>query len=482
MASQQAAAGSCPTAQVVGNAFVHQYYHILHQSPESVYRFYQDSSKLGRPDAQEAMSSITTMQAINEKILSMDYGEFRSEIKTVDAQDSLNGGVLVLVTGHLISKDNAKRSFTQSFFLAPQDKGGYYVLNDIFRYVEEVGRMEGIVDVVNAGTEAAHGAAPPPAEEPAPILENHVTEEAAQLCEEDLDVEEAYEHSEGERSGLEEEVVVEEVVDEIQSEPAAAADSTSSTLEEAPKKSYASILKLMKENASPSPVSGPSPVRPAAPTPERVVAPPPAPAPVAEVSARSSNAAESITSQEAEAADGHSIYIKGLPLNATPFQLEEEFKRFGPIKSGGVQVRSNKQQGFCFGFVEFEASSSVQSAIEASPITIGGRQAYVEEKRPSGSRVARGRFLSGRGGYRNDGPRGGRGNYGGGRGYGRGDFNSRAEFAGRGGRGGSSNRGGEGGYQRVEHAGNVGGRMNRSGSLGMNSSTKAVAPRVPAPA
>lgn len=69
-----------------------------------------------------------------------------------------------------------------------------------------------------------------------------MTERAAQLSEEDLDVEEAYEHSEEERSGLEEEVAVEEVVDEIQSEPAAAADSTSSNLEEAPKKSYASIV------------------------------------------------------------------------------------------------------------------------------------------------------------------------------------------------------------------------------------------------
>ncbi|KAL6009284.1 Nuclear transport factor 2 [Asimina triloba] len=73
-------------------------------------------------------------------------------------------------------------------------------------------------------------------------------------------------------------------------------------------------------------------------------------------------------------------------MNATPAQLEEEFKKFGPIKNGGVQVRSNKQQGFCFGFVEFEVATAVQSAIEASPITIGGRQAFVEEKRASGSR------------------------------------------------------------------------------------------------
>lgn len=88
-------------------------------------------------------------------------------------------------------------------------------------------------------------------------------------------------------------------------------------------------------------------------------------------------------------ADGHSIYIRGLPSNATPALLEDEFKKFGPIKSGGVQVRSNKvwltlcsclflwnflaliililiiwQQGFCFGFVEFEVASAVQSAME----------------------------------------------------------------------------------------------------------------------
>ena len=40
--------------------------------------------------------------------------------------------------------------------------------------------------------------------------------------------------------------------------------------------------------------------------------------------------------------DGHSIYVKNLPLSVTPNQLEMEFKRFGPIKHGGVQVRSNK--------------------------------------------------------------------------------------------------------------------------------------------
>lgn len=88
------------------------------------------------------------VQAINEKIISLDYGGCRAEIKTVDAQESLGGGVIVLVTGYLTGKDNVRRNFTQSFFLATQDKG-YFVLNDIFRYTEDVEYHEGNWGLIN---------------------------------------------------------------------------------------------------------------------------------------------------------------------------------------------------------------------------------------------------------------------------------------------------------------------------------------------
>lgn len=78
----------------------------------------------------------------------MGYNEFTAEIKTVDAQDSLNGGVIVLVTGYLTGKDLVKKDFTQSFFLAPQDKG-YFVLNDIFRYVDGDDHQLGNVGLPN---------------------------------------------------------------------------------------------------------------------------------------------------------------------------------------------------------------------------------------------------------------------------------------------------------------------------------------------
>ena len=54
---------------------------------------------------------------------------------------------MVVVTGCLTGNDDLKRKFTQSFFLAPQDKG-YFVLNDVFRYVDEYKSVD--VDSVHA--------------------------------------------------------------------------------------------------------------------------------------------------------------------------------------------------------------------------------------------------------------------------------------------------------------------------------------------
>lgn len=487
MASDQTvAAGSQPPAQVVGNAFVQQFYHILHQSPQLVYRFYQESSKLGRPDDTGDMKSVTTMQAINEKILAMDYSEFRAEIKTVDAQESLNGGVIVLVTGYLTGKDLVKKDFTQSFFLAPQDKG-YFVLNDIFRYVDDNDHQMGNGDMANGVV------APLSSEQDAPPPQDEAVSEqppvSALLDEEEENGEEVYNPPEKDEDPavVEEEAPVEEVIDEVPSVPQAVvpeATPAATVLEEAPKKSYASIVKVMKENPAPLAVATPPPPRPVPSNQERQPTVAPGPAQVPELPVEMSNGTDDNSVQEAEA-DGYSIYVKSLPLSATPAQLEEEFKKFGPIKPGGIQVRSHKMQGFCFGFVQFEVASAVESAIQASPIIIGGRKAFVEEKRPTTTRASsRGRFPPGRGtGFRGDGVRG-RGSYGGGRGFGRGDYNNRAEFGNRGGSrgGGSSNRGGDVGYQRVDHVGQSGGRGSRSGSVTGNSSPKSITPRVPAPA
>lgn len=96
---------------MVGHAFVEQFYRILHRLPESVYKFYQDSSVISRPDPNGVMPSVSTMQAINDNILSLDYKKFKAEIKTTDAQESDKGGVVVLATGCLTGMDNVRRPF-----------------------------------------------------------------------------------------------------------------------------------------------------------------------------------------------------------------------------------------------------------------------------------------------------------------------------------------------------------------------------------
>ncbi|PKU77565.1 putative G3BP-like protein [Dendrobium catenatum] len=439
MASQQSTpAGSVRYAQLVGNAFVQQFFLVLHKSPDQLHRFYKESSKLGRPGPNGEMTATSSLQDINEKILSMDYSEYRTQIKTVDAQETLNGGVLVLVTGYLFGKDDVRRGFTQSFLLATQETG-FYVLNDIFRFVEEEDQQQerqGLANETWVPFSAENGTVTP--------QEHYPSEQSEEEPEKDeITEEEVYDPSE--HGGESSNDTAEHVEKEINEVPTAlqptVAGSNPSTGRK-PNVSYASIVMAMKEKPAPVSVAKSAPNEavptdteqkaPAAPTPA------PALARAAKVPARGSYAAETNVAQESEA-EGYSIYIKRLPLNATCAQLEEVFKIFGPIKPNGIQVRRNMLHGFCFGFVEFEVADAVKSAIKASPVLIGGRKAYVEEKRTNAPRVNnQARFAPVRGaGYRGNGMRG-RGYYGGGRGYGRwgGDYSFRPDFGNRGGRGG----------------------------------------------
>ncbi|KAG2284318.1 hypothetical protein Bca52824_055538 [Brassica carinata] len=422
MAQQEAS--TSPGAEVVGRAFVEQYYHILHQSPGLVHRFYQDSSLLTRPDVTGSVTTVTTMQAINEKIMSLKYEDYTAEIETADAQESYERGVIVLVTGCLTGSDNVRKRFSQTFFLAPQDKG-YFVLNDVFRFLEEkdVTAHNGTTRDVQAPVEPERVVVSHEAEvEPEPV---------ASIEEEDLDnVAEVYDPCEKDEG-----VVVD--AEPIQP-PAQLSHSEVRSVPQgdAPKHSYASILKLMNSSPALTRVARNKPRPAQVSTNQRPTATPPA---VTEASG-----VENVpNSSNVDVEDaGHSIYVRNLPFDTTPTQLEEVFKSFGAIKHEGIQIRSNKQQGFCFGFVEFETSSGKQSALEASPVTIGDRQVVLEEKKPnrgnSGGGGGRGRYFGGRGSFRNESFKGGRG--GGRGGYGRGEYSGRPKS--------SNPRSGGEGYQR----------------------------------
>ncbi|MCL7037227.1 hypothetical protein MKW94_021231 [Papaver nudicaule] len=207
-----------------------------------------------------------------------------AEIKTADAQYSHKDGVIVLVTGSLFGKDRIGRKFTQSFFLAPQEKG-YYVRNDVFRYVDE-GQVLKAEPVVVNGTSESITAAPVARElEPSHVPEAAVPDTTTPIAEaEELtNGPEVYDHLNNE----EEEAVQEEVVEEpsqvqpVQEEVRQLSEPAEPVVQEdAPKQSYASVVKVAKPNAGPAPVNvptksvkvklanvGPKAPAPAAPTP-----------------------------------------------------------------------------------------------------------------------------------------------------------------------------------------------------------------------
>lgn len=84
-------------------------------------------------------------QGIKKVLETLSYGDFKSaEITNYDIQESLNGSFLLVVTGFFTLNEIHRRKFTQTFFLAPQENG-YFVLNDIFRFVNEPEAIHGEV-------------------------------------------------------------------------------------------------------------------------------------------------------------------------------------------------------------------------------------------------------------------------------------------------------------------------------------------------
>nr|BAE71310.1 putative ras-GTPase-activating protein SH3-domain binding protein [Trifolium pratense] len=403
-----------PTPQVVGNAFVEQYYSILHQDPDQVHKFYHESSVLSRPEEDGTMTTVTTTAEIDKKIQSFDYTSYRVEVLSADAQPSYNSGVVVVVTGCLTGTDNVKRKFAQSFFLAPQDKG-FYVLNDVFRYVDAYKSVDIETVTANDADESAPSEAFTPDPEPIHVAEDIPTIQPV-IADTDTNIskEVSLPLENGKLSVTENVIPVNHVKESSHQEQMASIEKVpSNTQEDTPKKSFASIVSAYKDNSAPF-LSRTSPAKPAV-QPPRVhsVPAPEAPPPNMDIPSEKNNE---------NGGRAHAIFVANLPMTATVEQLDRVFKKFGTIKRDGIQVRSNK--GSCFGFVEFESAASLQSALEASPpVMLDNRRLSIEERR-------------GRGGYRNDRNDNfrGRGNFGGGRGggfNGRNDFDRRGEFSGR---------------------------------------------------
>ncbi|XP_051227886.1 nuclear transport factor 2 isoform X1 [Lolium perenne] len=424
MAMQTGTPATPLSPQVICSVFVEQYYHILHETPDQAHKFYQDTSRIGRTGSDGVMEYVTTLPEINKKILSMDFSKYLTEIETADALLSHNGGVIIVVTGSLTMSDGVCQRFTQTFFLAPQESGGYFVLNDILRLISERNQVN--ERTLKDGPVAQSVADPTPA-----VAVEHVTTDIVadvQVLNSGTTVETNPTANGTVENNVEPPVkVTKEAVKNIsvaiapspaqkdipKKTPVAA--SPPPAQKDVTKKTYASIVKVMKEGP-PTPVvkSKPSPKPVTKPATKAVEGPEKSSAKAPETAPSATSVTKNKTSHEEQ---GYSIFVKSLPFNSTTQTVEEEFKKFGAIKPGGIQVRNNKIDQYCFGFVEFESQQAMQAAIQASPLFINELEVRIEQKRTS-TRVVNGVVMNAGGGGRFQ---YGRGHRGGGRGGGYGN-------------------------------------------------------------
>lgn len=79
-----------------------------------------------------------TDQAIHDKIQSLGFKDCQVVVSTVESLESMNGGIIIQVLGELSNAGEPSQKFAQTIFLAPsQPPNGYFVLNNIFKYLKE---------------------------------------------------------------------------------------------------------------------------------------------------------------------------------------------------------------------------------------------------------------------------------------------------------------------------------------------------------
>ncbi|KAG2405937.1 uncharacterized protein HKW66_Vig0051920 [Vigna angularis] len=410
------------SATQVGSYFVGQYYQILRQQPNLVHQFYSDSSSMIRVDgdsvetAQDVLVSNYTVAIAREHRMDARFFRFwfldvlaganaywltdqvrvlmqqihsivsllsftSIEIKTINSLDSWDGGVIVMVSGSVKLKDiTGRRKFVQTFFLAPQEKG-YFVLNDIFHFVEEGVTYPNMIPVPSEIDNQPHVSAS--LAEP-PVASDYGLEEEAReyvnsvhIDDDPVDKYSLPEHQQQLHEDLETEIVVEETSAQEASPP---------------------IHNLR--------VSKGQPVLSAAPqhVPQYTFKSAPPPSELNHVAQpaiqQSSPVSMYVPESGSEPADeGYgledegevtSVYVRNLPANVTEAEIDQEFKNFGRIKTDGIFIRVRKEIGVCYAFVEFEDIIGVQNALQASPIQLAGRQVYIEERRPNSGSAVRG--------------------------------------------------------------------------------------------
>ncbi|WFD23560.1 hypothetical protein MEQU1_002253 [Malassezia equina] len=364
-------------ASEVGWLFVTHYYTMMNQDPSRLYRFYTNKSAMVHATEAEETSTSVGQQQIHEKIMSIGLDDTKVVVLSVDSQSSADGGIIVQVLGELSNQGGAWRKFVQTFFLAAQTNG-YYVLNDIFRYIQV--DSEAAEEQADEGETAAPVAVADTAHAPAEVIEEEGTPVASSV-------------PAAQAADASAPAATEATETSAPAPPAPAASAapaeTPKPAEPAAPKTWANLAAsganrwgntAAEARGLSSPASAPAKAQGASPA--------AAPNATAPKGGKGNNAASS-------SAHGQ-VFVKHVPSGQVSAEaLKKALEaQFGPTK----ECQLNAAKGFAFvEFVHADAARRAMAASAEGAVKIGDATVVVEKRRPHDHRGAGGR---GRGGHR----------------------------------------------------------------------------------
>ncbi|RYC54503.1 hypothetical protein CHU98_g11707 [Xylaria longipes] len=168
--------------------FVEQYYTTLSKNPEKLHLFYGKRSQFVYGQEGQSANVSVGRQNIQDRIKDLDFQNCKVRVSNVDSQASFEN-IVIQVIGETSNKAGDPKKFVQTFVLA-QQPSGYFVLNDILRFIDDEGEEEPTeqpeVEAPSAEVEAPV-AVVEEAKEAEPVEESSAQEQPASLDAEVVD-------------------------------------------------------------------------------------------------------------------------------------------------------------------------------------------------------------------------------------------------------------------------------------------------------
>ncbi|ORX80587.1 hypothetical protein BCR32DRAFT_293771 [Anaeromyces robustus] len=399
----------------IGWEFVQEYYTVMHDHPDLLYKFYGNNSYFCYGLESDSTPYCHGKAEIKKRISDIDYKDCKVVVSNVDSQPSNDGGIIVQVLGEMLNRDDQAIKFAQTFFLAVQP-GGFYVLNAIFRHLKDEinDECEELIQQTEEEKDEVK-------KEPAKVEESPAKQEKA----EDKEIKPVVEETKptpakekksetastnAKQSASNNNTVPAQkptpVANKEATAPAAAAAAAKETPAGAPKPTVAKVAAAAAET---KPATAPAPSRPMtyssiassntngtkAWSKTTVVVKQPAAPTQKQQDSRNNNNSSSNNNQDK---DSHTVFLK-LPFTISKDEISNALNKFGDIKN--IEINGQKN----YAFVEFATVEQARKAVQNGEFMVKNTKINIEERKRNNKNHGNGRMNSS---YSN---RGGRGDY-----------------------------------------------------------------------